>query len=394
MWRPNTKKIILGTSVVALSVVFLLFQNFTYEGGLAVGSVKPVHRLYLHAIGDHLYTADENEVRVLTSSYGYKEEGSSPFLIFDKNATSLYDMKLVHRLRMNSNHLLTVDEHQVYVLTQPGNGWVEEGVVGKIFSNKQENTFPLYSLSADALNHLLTADENEYNTLTNPPYNWSPERIVGYVYRTSLSYPSQVDTIENTIVTLNVSGGIRPYTWGVNAAKSSGASYAINQGQYIIKKCTSFPCFVVATIDSVGFHAETTINISKATTTSPTGSPIAVPIPTPSGDCCTISPLPPGYSSGLTLSLNTYPPNATHSIEWVGAYDSLRASAIGTQGPYTWVISGVCKKDPSDTNDTDNSFLGLTRWCPGKCTLSVTDGLGNLEQQTFEVQAPVGALCN
>ena len=143
-----------------------------------------IHRLYNVKSGEHLFTTDENEVRVLGSSdvYPWQYEG---YAWYEPASSS----KPVYRL-YNPNtgeHLYTYDTNEVEVLSSRSIGWRYEGIAW--YSDEAE-TVPIYRLfnkhlkSAGA--HHFTTDANEYDVLAQR--QWNQEDVAFYAAEKGVPY--------------------------------------------------------------------------------------------------------------------------------------------------------------------------------------------------------------
>lgn len=148
-----------------------------------VTNQKPVYRLYHSQSGEHLFTTDKNEYKVLSEN-GWNAE-SSRWL--SENNASLS----VHRL-YNPN---AGDHHYTHDLKEIENlklaGWKDEGSVFYSF-NQSEQTIPVYRLynpNANTGSHHFTENKKEANELEKA--GWKFEGIAYYAkpLRTDLAGP-------------------------------------------------------------------------------------------------------------------------------------------------------------------------------------------------------------
>ena len=141
--------------------------------------VVAVSRLWNPSNGAHLLTTDANEVRVLTTRFGWRDEGE----VFSEYGYAAPGSTPVTRLYNpnNGDHLFTASDAEVRALM--GIGWRDEGVR---FYGSPDAAHPVYRLwnshqTADGGlgSHLWTADENEYRTLPLlPPVGaWQQEGV-------------------------------------------------------------------------------------------------------------------------------------------------------------------------------------------------------------------------
>lgn len=142
-----------------------------------------VSRLYLPGSGAHLLTADKNEIDVLTSLHGWKNEGVK-FYLYDKPAASRTPITRLYN-PSNGDHIYTAEQEEIDALC--AGQWVDEGV--KFYGAPAAGHTPVYRLwnasqTADGGlgSHLWTADENEYAKLPTLG-GWRRERAVWYAVR-------------------------------------------------------------------------------------------------------------------------------------------------------------------------------------------------------------------
>ncbi|MCL2681135.1 MAG: N-acetylmuramoyl-L-alanine amidase, partial [Streptococcaceae bacterium] len=101
--------------------------DWRYEGiawQAPVSSSTPVYRVYNPKSGEHLNTKDSNEVKVLTSKYGWRNEGTSFFSDTASGARTAY--RLFNPAAGVGAHFVTMDAHEKSVLMTKG--WKYEGV--------------------------------------------------------------------------------------------------------------------------------------------------------------------------------------------------------------------------------------------------------------------------
>lgn len=106
------------------------FSALLTAGGSCASGTEVVHRLYNSASGEHLLTADNNEATWLTANPTYSHwytEG----IAFCAYSTQVAGTKPVYRLfnSQSGEHLLTADSNEVSSLTanQSTNHWYLEG---------------------------------------------------------------------------------------------------------------------------------------------------------------------------------------------------------------------------------------------------------------------------
>ncbi|HEM5230452.1 TPA: hypothetical protein U1354_002138 [Streptococcus suis] len=181
------KKAILFAATLATSVLV----------SVAASADTAIHRVYYPGNGAHLWTSDTNEVNVLTTSRGWKNEGVA-WVSPDKGetVTRLYNPVL-------KKHLYTKDQNEVKVLTSQ-HGYRNEGQVFK-----SGGTTPIYRLYNPKLSpvasHHYTTDKNEYDTLA-AKHGWKKEGVAFYANGKNLpSAPAQSGST-------NPSGNTKPGT--------------------------------------------------------------------------------------------------------------------------------------------------------------------------------------
>ncbi|HEM5232059.1 TPA: hypothetical protein U1335_001597 [Streptococcus suis] len=181
------KKAILFAATMATSVLV----------SAAASADTVIHRAYYPGNGAHLWTSDTNEVNVLTTSRGWKNEGVA-WVSPDKGetVTRLYNPVL-------KKHLYTKDQNEVKVLTSQ-HGYRNEGQVFK-----SGGSTPIYRLYNPKLSpvasHHYTTDKNEYDTLA-AKHGWKKEGVAFYANGKTLpSAPAQNGST-------NPSGNTKPGT--------------------------------------------------------------------------------------------------------------------------------------------------------------------------------------
>ncbi|HEM5226965.1 TPA: hypothetical protein U1348_000730, partial [Streptococcus suis] len=181
------KKAILFAATMATSVLV----------SAAASADTVIHRAYYPSNGAHLWTSDTNEVNVLTTSRGWKNEGVA-WVSPDKGetVTRLYNPVL-------KKHLYTKDQNEVKVLTSQ-HGYRNEGQVFK-----SGGSTPIYRLYNPKLSpvasHHYTTDKNEYDTLA-AKHGWKKEGVAFYANGKNLpSAPAQSGST-------NPSGNTKPGT--------------------------------------------------------------------------------------------------------------------------------------------------------------------------------------
>lgn len=133
---------------------------------------KPVYRLYHPNSGEHLFTTDKNEYKVLSEN-GWNAE-SSRWL--SGNDTSIS----VHRL-YNPNagdHHYTYDHKEIEFLKSAG--WIDEGSVFNSFDQAEQNVpiYRLYNPNAQTGAHHFTESKKEADELEKA--GWKFEGVAYY----------------------------------------------------------------------------------------------------------------------------------------------------------------------------------------------------------------------
>ncbi len=141
----------------------------------ATVEVKAMYRLYNTISGEHLYTADKNERRVLVKMSAWNYEGIGWFAPVTSNTPvyRLYNPK-------TGGHHYTKDANEKNVLTKSG-AWKYEGIGWYSDDNK---TIPLYRQfnprnKTGIGMHNYTKDANENRVLTTQ-MGWIAEGIAWY----------------------------------------------------------------------------------------------------------------------------------------------------------------------------------------------------------------------
>lgn len=156
-------KALLATALVSvLSISGAALSGKADEAQDSVAAVS-VYRLNHPASGEHLYTADTNEVEILSAS-GWKNEG--PFWNAPVSGMPVYRLN-----NPKAFHLYTMDENEVDTLVSGGSWTVDNGGAPCFYSGGEAAIYRLYNESQGR--HLLTPDANEYSTLSER--GWSAE---------------------------------------------------------------------------------------------------------------------------------------------------------------------------------------------------------------------------
>ncbi len=129
----------------------------------------PIYRLYNSDNGEHLYTSDANEKKVLYGEHGWGYEGVAWYA--PTNGTPVY--RLYNSILCN--HLYTTDLNEINTLTSIDSSWsVDNNGQPLFYSGGDTPIYRVYNRELNGMHHL-TTDKNEYDTL--PTYGWSQEGI-------------------------------------------------------------------------------------------------------------------------------------------------------------------------------------------------------------------------
>jgi hypothetical protein len=165
------------------SIKFAAFAIVMTAGLLHVSSANaiagptPVYRMYNNKAIQHLMTIDSYENTTLLTNPVWKEETSTFQAYSPINGSCINGTEPVYRIvQMRSGeHLLTADTNEVNFWTVTNKTWYTEGIGFCVYSTQVAGTGPVYRLhNSQNGEHLLTADANEANSL-NGHYNWSLE---------------------------------------------------------------------------------------------------------------------------------------------------------------------------------------------------------------------------
>lgn len=129
-----------------------------------------MYRVYNPYSGEHLFTADLNEARVL-SGKGWRWEGVGWVvpLVSDNPVYRLYNP-------YSGDHHYTLDLNEYNVLA--GYGWRQEGIGWYSDAPDQITVFRLFNPYTSVGTHHYTKDTNEYAVL--PEHYWTPEGVAWY----------------------------------------------------------------------------------------------------------------------------------------------------------------------------------------------------------------------
>ena len=141
-----------------------------------VGAAQPVYRLYYPFTGEHLQTTDAHEVSVLTTlvvldgvRFVWQTEHPTFMAYKASSAGCPAGSDPVYRMYDGSDgdHLLTADANELSYWTQRHlTSWVAEGVAFCAGHGEEPFTVPVYRiLRADGHEHFLTADPQEFGRL-------------------------------------------------------------------------------------------------------------------------------------------------------------------------------------------------------------------------------------
>lgn len=131
-----------------------------------------VYRLYNSSTGEHLYTTDSYEARVLTRRDGWTYEGIGWYA--PKSGIPVY--RLYNPVLRN--HLYTTDMNEVRVLSTKDIWTVDNNGQPLFYSGGDKPIYRLYARELQGMHHL-TTDLNEYKTLPKIS-TWKQEGIALY----------------------------------------------------------------------------------------------------------------------------------------------------------------------------------------------------------------------
>ena len=160
-----------GVSLSAVSlgnpIATTYYDRNVDTGETENGSVIPIYRLYNPNNGEHLYTADVNEKKVLYGEKGWGYEGIAWYAPASGNPVyRLYNSIL-------GNHLYTTDLNEIQTLTSGDSGWnLDYNGDSLFYSGGEMPIYRVYNRELSGMHHL-TADKNEYDAL--PTYGWAQE---------------------------------------------------------------------------------------------------------------------------------------------------------------------------------------------------------------------------
>ena len=143
----------------------------------AASGPTPVYRLYNKTAIQHLMTNDANESTTLLGNPSWAAETSTFKANAPVSGACQNGTEPVYRIveKKSGEHLLTADTNEVNHWTVVNNTWYTEAVGFCVYSTQVNGTSPVYRVyNSQNGEHLLTSDTNEVNTL-NGHYNWRLE---------------------------------------------------------------------------------------------------------------------------------------------------------------------------------------------------------------------------
>ena len=167
--KSKLRTAIVMVCTLALAIPMMLTPTLQAK---AADTTVPIYRLYNPDNGEHLYTTDANETRVLYYEHNWGYEGIAWYA---PNGTGTPVYRLYNPVLCN--HLYTTDTNEVAVLTSTA-GWVSDNNGQPVFYS--DGTIPVYRVYNRELQgmHHLTTDKNEYDTL--PIHGWTQEGVSLY----------------------------------------------------------------------------------------------------------------------------------------------------------------------------------------------------------------------
>ncbi len=167
--KANLRRSIVMVCTLALAIPMLLTPTVQVK---AADTTVPIYRLYNPDNGEHLYTTDANETRVLYYEHNWGYEGIAWYA---PNGTGTPVYRLYNPVLCN--HLYTTDTNEVAVLTTTTE-WVSDNNGQPVFYS--DGAIPVYRVYNRELQgmHHLTTDKNEYDTL--PIHGWTQEGVSLY----------------------------------------------------------------------------------------------------------------------------------------------------------------------------------------------------------------------
>lgn len=166
-----TKKQIIGTAVTALTLL-----GITVSAQSADAAQTNVYRLYNKVSMEHLYTADKYEYDNLPNlSRDWKREGIN-FQSYNTNQANTKAVNRVYNPR-SGEHIYTQDTNEVRVLTSRY-GWRSEGVAFYSPKTSSKPVYRVFNPGAGLGAHFVTGDGYEKNSLVSR--GWKYEGIAWY----------------------------------------------------------------------------------------------------------------------------------------------------------------------------------------------------------------------
>lgn len=143
------------------------------DGGSGDTNLIQLYRIYNPETGEHLVTADRNEVDTLISNTSWTEESAG--WTAPQTGTPVYRL---HNTQ-SGEHLYTTDTNEVSTLIREA-GWSKDNNGNAVYYSGGRT--PVYRLyNAEIGQHLLTTDRNEYESL--PQHGWSQEDVKLYAVK-------------------------------------------------------------------------------------------------------------------------------------------------------------------------------------------------------------------
>lgn len=166
-----TKRQIIGTAVTALTLM-----GITVSAQSADAAQTNVYRLYNKVSMEHLYTADKYEYDNLPNlSKDWKREGIN-FQSYNTNQANTKAVNRVYNPR-SGEHIYTQDTNEVKVLTSRY-GWRSEGVAFYSPKTSSKPVYRVFNPGAGLGAHFVTGDGYEKNSLVSR--GWKYEGIAWY----------------------------------------------------------------------------------------------------------------------------------------------------------------------------------------------------------------------
>ena len=149
--------------------------TLTYKAVSKSQATTNVYRLYNVKSKEHLYTADENEYKILPKkSKDWRQEGVN-FKAYKKLDSKTKPVYRVYN-KKSGEHLLTADSNEKKVLVS--RGWSDEGIAFYTLKSGGKGVYRVYNPKAGIGAHMLTGDKNEVDTLGKR--GWKNEGIKFY----------------------------------------------------------------------------------------------------------------------------------------------------------------------------------------------------------------------